>query len=84
MTVSGEDPARLKYKHGTAYFERYMAVRCGNGKMRIALTASYLKRLESVPDYVDIVSKTMAEIDIKTHPVLLDREFFSVGVIGRQ
>ena len=30
-----------------------------------------------MPDYVDIVLKTMAEMDIKIHLVLLDREFFS-------
>ena len=60
-----------------------MTIQYVNYKMRIALTASYLKRLESVPDYVDIVLKTMAEMDIQTHPVLLDREFFSVDVIGR-
>ena len=60
-----------------------MTVQYVNDKMRIVLPTSYLKRLESVPDYVDIVSKTMAEMDIKTHLVLLDREFFSVDVIGR-
>ena len=60
-----------------------MTVQYVNDKMRIVLPTSYLKRLESVPDYVDIVLKTMAEMDIQTHPVLLDREFFSVDVIGR-
>ena len=60
-----------------------MTVQYVNDKMRIVLPTSYLKRLESVPDYVDIVLKTMAEMDIKTHPALLDREFFSVDVIGR-
>ena len=60
-----------------------MTVQYVNDKMRIVLPTSYLKRLESVPDYVDIVLKTMAEMDIKTHLVLLDREFFSVDVIGR-
>ena len=60
-----------------------MTVQYVNDKMRIVLPTSYLKRLESVSDYVDIVLKTMAEMDIKTHPVLLGREFFSVDVIGR-
>ncbi len=37
-----------------------MTVQCVNDKMRIVLAASYLKMLESVPDYVDAVLKTMA------------------------
>ena len=53
------------------------------GTMRTVLAASYLKRLESVPDYADIVLKTMAEMDIRIHMVLLDREFFSVDAISR-
>ena len=81
--VPGEDLTRSKYKNGTTYFERYMTVQCVNDKMRTVLAASYLKRLESVPDYVDIVLKTMAEMDIKIHLVLLDREFFSVDAISR-
>ena len=44
----------------------------------MVLAASYLKRFEFVPDYVDIVLKTMAETDIRIHLALLDREFFSV------
>ena len=81
--VPGEDLTRSKYKNGTTYFERYMTVQCVNDKMRVVLAAIYLKRLESVPDCVDIVLKTMAEMDIKIHLVLLDREFFSVDAIGR-
>ena len=81
--VPGEDLTRAKYKNGTTYFERYMTVRCVNDKMRIVLAASYLKRLESVPDHVDIALKTMAEMGIRIHLVLLDREFFSVDAIGR-
>ena len=48
--VPGEELTRAKYKNGTTYFERYMTVQCVNDKMRIVLAASYLKRLESVPD----------------------------------
>ena len=81
--VPGEDLTRSKYKNGITYFERYMTVQCVNEKMRIVLAASYLKRLEFVPDYADIVLKTMAEIDIRIHLVLLDREFFSVDAIGK-
>ena len=81
--VPGEELTRSKYKNGTTYFERYMTVQCVNDKMRVILAASYLKMLESVPDYVDIVLKTMAEMDIKIHLVLLDREFFSVDAISR-
>ena len=81
--VPGEELTRAKYKNGTTYFERYMTVQCVNDKMRTVLAASYLKRLESVPDYVDIVLKTMTDMDIKIHLVLLDREFFSVDAIGR-
>ena len=81
--IPGEELTRAKYKNGTTYFERYMTVQCVNDKMRTVLAASYLKRLESVPDYVDVVLKTMAEMDIKIHMVLLDREFFSVDTIGR-
>ncbi len=39
--------------------------------------------LEPVPDYVDVALKTMAEMDIRIHLVLLDWEFFSVDRIGR-
>ena len=81
--VPGEELTRSKYKNGTTYFERYMTVQCVNDSMRVILVASYLKMLESVPDYVDIVLKTMAEMDIKIHQVLLDREFFSVDAISR-
>ena len=81
--VPGEELTRSKYKNGTTYFERYMTVQCVNDSMRVILAASYLKMLESVPDYVDIVLKTMAEMDIKIHQVLLDREFFSVDAISR-
>ena len=81
--VPGEELTRAKYKNGTTYFERYMTVQCVNDKMRTVLAASYLKRLESVPDYVDIVLKTMTDMDIKIHMVLLDREFFSIDAIGR-
>ena len=81
--VPGEELTRSKYKNGTTYFERYMTVQCINDKMHVVLAAIYLKRLESVPDCVDIVLKTMAEMDIKIHLVLLDREFFSVDAIGR-
>ena len=81
--VPGEELTRTKYKNGTTYFERYMTVQCVNDRMRIVLAASYLKRLESVPDYVDVVLKTMAGMDIKIHLVLLDMEFFSVDAIGR-
>ncbi len=58
--VPGAELTRSKYKNGTKYFERYMTVQCVNDKMRIVLAASYLKMLESVPDYVDAVLKTMA------------------------
>ena len=81
--VPGEELTRSKYKNGTTYFERYMTVQCVNDSMRVILAASYLKMLESVPDYVDIVLKTMAEMDINIHQVLLDREFFSVDAISR-
>ena len=80
--VPDEELTRSKYKNGTTYFERYIAVKCVNGSMCIVLAASYLKRLESVFDYVDVVLKTMAEIDIEIHLVLLDREFFSVDAIN--
>ena len=79
--VPGEELTRGKYKNGTTYFERYMTVQCVNDGMRMVLAASYLKRLESVPDYVDIVLKTMTKMDIKIRLVLLDREFFSVDAI---
>ena len=49
----------------------------------MVLAASYLKRLEFVPDYVDVVLKTMAGMDIGIHLALLDREFFSVDAISR-
>ena len=42
-----------------------------------------LKRLKSVPDYVDVVLKTMAEMDVGIHLVLPDRELFSVDTISR-
>ena len=42
-----------------------------------------MKKLESLPDYVDIVLKIMAETDIRIHMVLLDRKFFSVDTISR-
>ena len=83
MTVPGEELNRAKYKNGTTYFERYMTVQCINDKMHIVLATSYLKRLESMPDYVDIALKTMAEMGVRIHLVLFDREFFSVDAIGR-
>ena len=81
--VPGVELTRSKYKNGTTYFERYMTVRCVNDKMRMVLAASYLKMLESVPDYVDVVLKTMAGMGIGMHLALLDREFFSVDAISR-
>ena len=42
-----------------------------------------MKKLESIPDYVDIVLKIMAEMDIWIYMVLPDREFFSVDAISR-
>ena len=81
--VPGGELTRAKYKNGTTYFERYMTVQCVNNKMRMVLAASYLKRLESVPDYVDVVLKTMAGMDIRMHLALLDREFFEVDAISR-
>ena len=81
--VPGGELTRAKYKNGTTYFERYMTVQCVNDKMRMVLAASYLKRLEFVPDYVDVVLKTMAGMDIGIHLALLDREFFSVDAISR-
>ena len=61
--VPGREPARSKYKNGTTCFERYMTVQCVNDKMRMVLAASYLKRLESAPGYVDVVLKTMAGME---------------------
>ena len=81
--IPGEELTRAKYKNGTTYFERYMTVQCVNDSMRTVLAASYLKRLESVHDYVDVVLKIMAEMGIVMHLVLLDREFFSVDTINR-
>ena len=43
----------------------------------------YLKRLESVPDYMDVVLKTMAWMGVRIHPVLLDRGFFSIDAISK-
>ena len=80
--VPGEEITRSKYKNGTTYFERYITVQCVNDGMRIVLAASYLKRLESVPDYVDVVLKTMAKMDIRIRLALFDREFFSVDTIS--
>ncbi len=79
----GGELTRSKYKNGTTYFERYMTVQCVNDKMRMVLAASYLKRLEFVPDYVDAVLKTMAGMGIRIRLALLDREFFSVDTISR-
>ena len=60
-----------------------MTVQCVNDSMRMVLAASYLKRLESVPDYVDTVLKTMERMDVGMHLALFDREFFSVDTISR-
>ena len=81
--VPGAELTRSKYKNGTTYFERYITVQCVNDGMRIALTASYLKRLESVPDYVDIVLKTLTKMGIRIRLALFDREFFSVDTISK-
>ena len=81
--LPGEELTHSKYKSGTAHFECYMTVQCVSDKMCTVLAASYLKKLESIPDYVDIVLKIMAEMDIRIHMVLLDREFFSVDAISR-
>ena len=63
--IPGEELTRAKYKNRTTYFECYMTVQCVNDSMRTVLAASYLKRLESVPGYVDVLLKTMAEMDIR-------------------
>ena len=70
--------------------ELYLRTGCSAGSSALSLELCcslflplFLKRLESVPDYVDIVLKIMAEMDIKIHLVLLDREFFSVDAISK-
>ena len=68
--LPGEELTHSKYKSGTTHFECYMTVQCVNDKMRTVLAASYLKKLESIPDYVDIVLKIMAETDIRIHQKL--------------
>ena len=62
--VPGEELTCSKHKNGTTYLALH-EVQCVNDSMRTVLAASYLKRLESVPGYVDVVLKTMAEMDIR-------------------
>ena len=80
--VPDEEMTRSKYKNGTTYFKRHMAVQCVNDSMRAVLAASYLKKLKSMHDYMSIALKTMAARDIRIHLMLFDREFFSVDAIN--
>ena len=63
--VSDEELTCPKYKNGITCFERYMTVQCVNDRMHMVLAASYLKRPESVPDYTNVVLKTVTEMDVR-------------------
>ena len=73
---------RSKAKRGTTWFERYVTVQCVKAGSQITVAAAHMPALSGTAAFVDGVVRACRKGGANIGTVLLDREFFSVGVIG--
>lgn len=75
------DLARSKMKSGTTWFERYMTVQCVKAGSQLTIAARRMPALEDTAGFVSSVIDMCRKGGASIGVVMLDREFFSVGVI---
>ena len=73
---------RSRMKSGTAWFERYMTAQCVKAGSQITVAAAHMPALADTAGFVEQVINQCGKGGVRIRTVLLDREFFSVGVIG--
>ena len=76
------DLVRSKMKNSTTWFERYVTVQVVNAGSQITVAAKRMPALEDTAAFVDQVIFLCGKGGVGIRTVLLDREFFSVRVIG--
>ena len=69
-------------KSGTTWFERYITAQCVKAGSQITVAAAHMPALSDTAKFVDRVINQCGKGGVRIRTVLLDREFFSVGVIG--
>ena len=81
-TKKTADLARSKMKSGTTWFERYVTVQVVKAGSQITVAARRMPALEDTAAFVDQVISLCGKGGVHIRTILLDREFFSVRVIG--
>ena len=76
------DLTRSKMKSGTTWFERYITAQCVKAGSQITVAAAHMPALSDTAGFVEKVINQCGRGGVRIRTVLLDREFFSVGVIG--
>lgn len=79
--IKGPELTRSKSKAGTGLFERYITAQCVDDNARLILGCLPVYASESIPDMVRCILEMVHKTGCKIKLVLLDREFFSTGVI---
>ena len=77
----GPELTSSKSKNGTSKFERYITVQCDNNDMRLILGCCPMPGSASMPDMVRGIVDMCRDAGACINTVLLDREFFSTGVL---
>ena len=77
----GPELTSSKSKNGTSKFERYITAQCVNEDMRLILGCYPMPGGASMPDMVRDIVNMCRDAGARINTVLLDREFFSTGVL---
>ena len=77
----GPELTSSKSKNGTSKFERYITAQCVNNDMRLILGCCPMPGGASMPDMVRDIIDMCCDAGTRINTVLLDREFFSTGVL---
>ena len=77
----GPELTSSKSKNGTSKFERYITAQCVNNDMRLILGCYPMPASASMPDMVRDIVGVCRDAGARIDTVLLDREFFSTGVL---
>ena len=73
---------RSRMKSGTIWFEWYMTAQCVKVGSQITVAVAHIPSLADAAGFVDKVINQCGKGGVRIRIVLLDREFFSVGVVG--
>lgn len=74
---------RSRYQNGTDKFETYITIQCVEQAARAQIGCHHVTFLDNNPNLVRKLLTDCTKNGIRTSLVLLDREFFSVGVISQ-